>query len=325
MSTVLVTGASGFVGSHLLPELLGAGHRVVALVRSSGAGDKVTRRLPAALVAKVELRTGDVDRPATLPAALAGVDAVVHLVAIPRDRKGGKQLLAVNLDGTRNVIAAMQATGIRCLVHLGAMGVEDREELHYAKSKARAERAVRESALDWTILKPSLLFGPGDGFFNIVADLVRLSPGFVPVPGDGKSRFQALHGEAQAQRQVGHVERLEAGLAVPRHRDEPGREADQVGDDVEEAVSRTEEQRRLEDRPVEAALPNGPLGPCLRLRVVELLAILHAHRAEVDETPDAGSLDRGEHVSRAVQVDREELLAALPVARDRDEVHHRVA
>ena len=193
MSTILVTGASGFVGSHLLPELLGAGHRVVALVRSSGAGDKVTRRLPAALVAKVELRTGDVDRPATLPAALAGVNAVVHLVAIPRDWNGGKQLLEVNLDGTRNLIGAMQTSGVRRLVHLGALGVVDREELHYAKSKARAERAVMESGLDWTILKPSLLFGPGDGFFNIVADLVRLSPGIVPVPGDGKSRFQPLH------------------------------------------------------------------------------------------------------------------------------------
>jgi len=193
MSTILVTGASGFVGSHLLPELLVAGHRVVALVRSAAAGEKVTRRLPAALVANLELRTGDVDRPDTLPAALAGVDAVVHLVAIPRDRDGGRQLLAVNLDGTRNLIGAMQASGVRRLVHLGAMGVEDREELHYARSKARAEQAVTESALDWTILKPSLLFGPGDGFFNIVADLVRLSPGIVPVPGDGKSCFQPLH------------------------------------------------------------------------------------------------------------------------------------
>ena len=193
MSTVLVTGASGFVGSHLLPELLGAGHRVVALVRSPASGEKVTRRLSAALAANLELRTGDVDRPATLPAAVAGVDAVVHLVAIPRDSNGGRQLLAVNLDGTRNLVAAMQASGVKRLVHLGALGVEDRDELHYAKSKARAERAVRESGLDWTILKPSLLFGPGDGFFNIVADLVRLSPGIVPVPGDGRSRFQPLH------------------------------------------------------------------------------------------------------------------------------------
>jgi len=118
---------------------------------------------------------------------------VVHLVAIPRDWNGGKQLLEVNLDGTRNLIGAMQVSGVRRLVHLGALGVVDREELHYAKSKARAEQAVRESALDWTILKPSLLFGPGDGFFNIVADLVRLSPGIVPVPGDGTSRFQPLH------------------------------------------------------------------------------------------------------------------------------------
>ena len=193
MTTILVTGASGFVGSHLLPELLGAGHRVVALVRSTEAGAKVTRRLPAELVANVEVRTGDVDRPATLAPALVGVEAVIHLVAIARDSNGGRQLLAVNLDGTRNLIAAMQASGVRRLVHLGALGVADREELHYGKSKARAERAVAESGLDWTILKPSLLFGPGDGFFNIVAGLVRLSPGIVPVPGDGKSRFQPLH------------------------------------------------------------------------------------------------------------------------------------
>ena len=151
MTTVLVTGASGFVGSHLLPELVGAGHRVVALVRSQRAGERVMRGIPAADAANVELRTGDVDRPTTLSAALAGVDAVVHLAAIPRDWNGGRKLLAVNLGGTRNVIAAMEASGVRRLVHLGALGVEDREKLHYARSKARAERAVMESGLDWTI------------------------------------------------------------------------------------------------------------------------------------------------------------------------------
>jgi uncharacterized protein YbjT (DUF2867 family) len=193
MSTVLVTGASGFVGSHVVPELLAGGHRVVALVRSPAAGQTVLRRLPAALVANVETRTGDVGDPASLPSALAGVDAVVHLVAIARDWSGGKDLLAVNLGGTQNVIAAMREIGVPRLVHLGALGVEDREELHYAKSKARAERAVRESGLEWTILKPSLLFGPRDGFFNIVADLVRIPSPAVPVPGTGKSRFQPIH------------------------------------------------------------------------------------------------------------------------------------
>ena len=114
-------------------------------------------------------------------------------MAIARDWNGGKDLLRVNLGGTENVIAAMQQAGVRRLVHLGALGVEDREELNYAKSKARAEAAVRASSLDWTILKPSLLFGPRDGFFNIVADLVRIPFPVVPVPGNGKSRFQPMH------------------------------------------------------------------------------------------------------------------------------------
>ena len=82
---------------------------------------------------------------------------------------------------------------MRRLVHLGALGVADREDLHYAKMQGRAETAVRASGLDWTILKPSLLFGPRDGFFNIVADLVRCRRAIVPVPGNGKSRFQPIH------------------------------------------------------------------------------------------------------------------------------------
>lgn len=192
MSTILVTGASGFVGRHVVPELLDGGHRVVALVRDDASGERIVRRLTAAQRPALETRRGDVTLPETLPSALSGADAIVHLVAIPRDWNGGSDLRLVNTEGTRNVVAAAHSAGVRRLIHQGALGVEDEPALHYASSKARAERLVAESGLDWTILRPSLLWGPGDGFFNIVADLVRLSPGVVPVPGDGRSRFQPL-------------------------------------------------------------------------------------------------------------------------------------
>jgi NADH dehydrogenase len=73
------------------------------------------------------------------------------------------------------------------------MGVEDDPELHYASSKAKAEALVADSGLDSTILKPSVQFGEGDGFFNIIAGLVRLSPGVVPLAGGGTARFQPIH------------------------------------------------------------------------------------------------------------------------------------
>jgi len=193
MSTILVTGASGFVGSHSVAALLGAGHRVVALVRTPQAGRLVLDRLPETDRAKVELRTGDVTRPGSLPDALVGLDGVLHLVALPSDRRGGEDLRLVNTEGTRAVVAAMKTAGVKRLVHMGAMGVVDDPTLHYAGSKAKGEALVAASDLDWTILKPSLQFGEGDGFFNIIAGLVRISPGIVPVPGDGSARFQPIH------------------------------------------------------------------------------------------------------------------------------------
>ena len=193
MSTILVTGASGFVGRHLVPRLVAAGHDVVALVRTPTAGEMVLGRLASDQRAQVQTRIGDVTRPASLAPAMAGVDAVVHLVAIPRDFNGGSDLRLVNTEGTRSVVAAMKEAGVRRLVHMGALGVVDDPALHYASSKAKAEALVRDSGLGWTILKPSLQFGEGDGFFNIIANLVRLAPGVVPVPGDGKSRFQPIH------------------------------------------------------------------------------------------------------------------------------------
>jgi NADH dehydrogenase len=192
MTTILLTGASGFVGSHVLPALLDAGHRIVALVRTPGAGGRVLGRLPADRRAAVVVRVGDVTRPETLAAALDGVEAIVHLVALPRDFDRGASLRLVNTEGTRTLLAVARDAGVRRFVHNGALGVADEPALHYASSKARAEALVADSDLDWTILKPSLLWGERDGFFNIVAGLVRYAPGIVPVPGRGTARFQPL-------------------------------------------------------------------------------------------------------------------------------------
>lgn len=192
MSTVLVTGANGFVGSHVLSALADAGHQVLALVRDDDGATQVERRLSAAQRPSVEVRRGDVTKPASLPTALAGADAILHLAAIPRDWDGGATLRLVNTEGTRNVLAAAATAGVPRFVHLGALGVVDDPDLHYGSSKARAMALVRESGLDWTILSPSLLFGERDGFFNILAGLVRMSPGIVPITGKGDARFQPL-------------------------------------------------------------------------------------------------------------------------------------
>jgi uncharacterized protein YbjT (DUF2867 family) len=191
MARIFLTGGSGFVGSHVLPALLAAGHDVVALARTPKAAATIAER-NATYAARLTTRIGDVTNPASLPAALVGCDAIVHLVAIPRDWNNGADLLRINTAGTEAMIAAASAAGITRFVHLGALGVQDREELHYAKSKSRAERAVRESSLDWTIIKPSLIWGERDGFFNIVAALVKIPAPAVPVPGNGKSRFQPV-------------------------------------------------------------------------------------------------------------------------------------
>ena len=123
---------------------------------------------------------------------MAGIDAIVHLAAIPRDFDGGQSLRLVNTEGTRNVVHAAREAGVRRFVHQGALAVVDEPDLHYASSKAKAMAIVRDSGLDWTILDPSLLFGPRDGFFNLIAGLVRMSPGVVPITGTGAARFQPL-------------------------------------------------------------------------------------------------------------------------------------
>jgi NADH dehydrogenase len=178
-----VVGATGFVGSHLVPYLLESGHTVIAISRDG-------RRLPG-WGDGVEARAANVTRD-DLEAALAGADAVVHLAAIPRET-GGRRFVEVNVRGTQRVVEAAERIGVTRFVHLSVLGVADDPKLAYLHSKWRGEEAVRASSLEWVVLRPSLMFGAGDGFFNLVKTTLRWwSPGIVAIPGRGDARFQPL-------------------------------------------------------------------------------------------------------------------------------------
>ena len=182
--TVAVVGATGFVGSHVVPHLAAAGHRVIAISRQGTRRDDWTDR--------VEARRADIDTGVGLEGALDGADAVVHLVAIPRET-GGRRFEETNVRGTGRVVIAAEHAGVRRIVHLSVLGVSDDPKLGYLHSKWRGEQLVRESALEWVVLRPSLLFGRGDGFFNIVKTTLKWwSPGIVAIPGKGDARFQPL-------------------------------------------------------------------------------------------------------------------------------------
>jgi len=182
--TVAVIGATGFVGSHLVPHLVQAGHRVIAVSRDG--------RRTATWTDAVEARAADVATGKGLNEAVSGADAVAHLVAIPREGSG-RTFDEINVRGTRHVVDAAERAGIGRFVHLSAMGVVDDPKLAYLHSKWLGEQSVRESSLSWVVLRPSLLFGEGDGFFNIVRTTLRFwSPGVVAIPGKGDARFQPL-------------------------------------------------------------------------------------------------------------------------------------
>ncbi len=181
---IAVIGATGFVGDAVTRRLASQGHRVVALSRQGGRRSGWAER--------VEARAADVTTGEGLLEALQGSDAVVHLVAIPRESRG-RRFAEVNVRGTQRAVEAATAAGVRRLVHLSALGVVDDPKLDYLYSKWLGEQAVRGSDLDWVILRPSLLFGPGDGFFNLVrVTLTWWSPGLVAIPGRGDARFQPL-------------------------------------------------------------------------------------------------------------------------------------
>ncbi|KAA2283999.1 complex I NDUFA9 subunit family protein [Arenimonas fontis] len=168
--TLVILGGTGFVGRHLVSRLARDGHRIVLLSRNLATHSD--RLLPPG----VELRELDVYDPTALQQAFAGADAVINLVGILNERgDNGRGFRRVHVELTKLVIAAMKLAGVRRLLQMSSLNA-GRGHSHYLKSRGEAEAAVKASGLDWTIFEPSVIFGPGDGFFCRFAALLRLAP-----------------------------------------------------------------------------------------------------------------------------------------------------
>ncbi len=177
---VLVAGGTGFVGRPVCRVLADRGHRVTAASRSPDAVS-----LPDAVVrARADVTDSD------LRGLVAGHDAVVNLVALPSHVQPRASHEAVHLGGTRHLLRASEAAGVDRFVQLSGLGVDDGVETAYFRAKRRAERAVRESGLDWTIYRPSVVFGDGCAFLPFLERLARF--GVVSLPGGGRTRLQPM-------------------------------------------------------------------------------------------------------------------------------------
>lgn len=186
---IFISGGSGFVGGHLCRELLSSGHTLKLLAHSSR---------PTA-VTGVESVQGDVTSAADCINAAAGCDAVINLVGIIREFPGRDVTFArLHIEATRNMVEAAQQNGIRRYLQMSALGSRPTAVSGYHRSKYAAEELVVASELDYTIFRPSLIFGPKDAFVNMLAGFISNSP-IVPVIGDGKYRMQPISADDVAR------------------------------------------------------------------------------------------------------------------------------
>ena len=187
---VLVVGGTGFVGQHLSRELDDRGHDVTALSR-----DPHDATLPDGVIRK----EGDVTDYGSIEGAFAGRDAVVFLPALSPLFKpdGGDEMHeVVHLGGTENCVKAAEEHGVDRFLQMSALGADPTGPTHYLRAKGKAEDVVRQSDLDWTIFRPSVVFGDGGEFVYFTKRLKQIfAPGvpLYPLPGGGtKAHFQLI-------------------------------------------------------------------------------------------------------------------------------------
>ena len=188
MNTNLVTvfGGSGFLGRHTVRALARAGWRIKVATRHPGRGFFLR---PLGTVGQIDFVKCDVSDAESVAAAVMGSSAVINLTGILFQK--GQTFTDVQAEGAANIAQAAARAGVGALVHVSAIGADADSDSDYAVTKAQGEAAVREAFPDAVILRPSIIFGPEDGFFNKFAGMARFTP-VLPLVGGGHTRFQPV-------------------------------------------------------------------------------------------------------------------------------------
>ncbi|MBF0428270.1 MAG: complex I NDUFA9 subunit family protein [Magnetococcales bacterium] len=184
---ILVTGCTGQVGSSLIRQLLRNGIKadeIRGMVRHPG------QTKDPAFPREVELFRGDIADPQALPAAMEGVTQVIHLVGILVET-GLQTFQRIHVEGTRHLVQAAKNAGVNRFIAVSALGTRPMARSTYHQTKWQAEKLIRHSDLNFTIFRPSVIFGPLDGFTNAFATMARFSP-VVPLLGKGMTRMQPV-------------------------------------------------------------------------------------------------------------------------------------
>lgn len=182
---VTVFGGSGFLGRHVVRALVKRGYRVRVAVRRP---DLAGFLQPLGVVGQIHAVQANLRYPASVTAAVTGSDAVVNLVGIMKEQ-GRQSFTAVQANGARAVAQACATVGVNRLVQISALGANAESRSVYARTKAEGEAAVHQIVPQAVILRPSVMFGPEDTFFNRFASMARMLP-ILPLVGDGAAKLQ---------------------------------------------------------------------------------------------------------------------------------------
>ncbi len=186
MQSLFLTGVSGFVGRALLRHLAKSEHEITVLTRSP---DLLQRAVPRAEGWRYV--AGDVTQPSTYADTIAGADTVVHLAAVT-GKAPAREYARVIYEGTRQLVSASESSGVSRFVFVStiAAAFPDRRYYPYADAKAQAEDAVRDSHLDWLIVRPTMVFGKGSPVLKGFATLAGAPVGLIP--GTGSTVVQPI-------------------------------------------------------------------------------------------------------------------------------------